>query len=410
MSIDIVVPAYIKKALDYLTVKGFSAYVVGGCIRDSIIKKIPNDWDICTNAKPDEIITCFNAFKVIETGLSHGTVTVIIDHNQIEITTFRTEDNYKDHRHPDKVCFTDKIIEDLARRDFTMNSLAYCPTNGLIDPFGGVFDIYNKIIKAVGEPYKRFDEDSLRILRAIRFSSSLGFAIEDKTLEAINQKFKDIRYTSTERQREELFKLLCGDFCYQTLIKHENILCFLIPEIINAHSYKEIAKSVSCVKNEKNIRFAALLSGISFKDKSEIIYLLKRLKFDNNSTKYILTLITTNKITHAMSEIEIKQTLKKVGESVFKDLINLSTAYNVLSADLAKANLSLLEKIISENQCYSLKSLEINGEDLVNIGFSKNKNIGITLNRILDLVINEKLENNKNIILSHIKETGHENV
>ena len=204
------IPKDVMYILKSLNEKGYEAYIVGGCVRDAILNMVPKDWDITTSAKPEEVKKCFD--KTFDTGIQHGTVTAVINKNNYEITTYRIEDQYDDCRHPNKVYFTDKLTDDLLRRDFTMNAIAYHPDEGFKDPFGGIDDIKIKTIRGVGNPSERFNEDALRMLRAVRFSAQLGFDIENETLEALKQNVSLIKKISVERIREEISKLIKSDF------------------------------------------------------------------------------------------------------------------------------------------------------------------------------------------------------
>ena len=225
------IPPQVNRAIEILQNNGHSAYVVGGAVRDMLMGKTAHDWDITTSALPEETLESFSEFRTIETGLKHGTVTVIVDGMSLEITTFRIEGGYSDNRHPDKVDFTDRVEDDLSRRDFTVNSIAYSPQKGFADPFDGQTDIEKKIIRCVGNPDKRFGEDALRILRALRFSAVLGFEIEKDTAESIRRNYKLLSNISVERIFVEISKLLCGKDAGKILREFEDVIFFILPEI-----------------------------------------------------------------------------------------------------------------------------------------------------------------------------------
>lgn len=395
------IPKHIQKALDCLMVKGFYSYIVGGCVRDSVIGLIPNDWDICTSALPNEIITCFLDYKLIKTGIKHGTVCVIINNEQIEITSYRTESEYTDHRHPNKVSFTDSLTDDLARRDFTINSIAYNHKSGIVDPFGGVNDIKNKIIKTVGNPYDRFDEDSLRILRAVRFSSTLGFTIEHKTLTAMNSTFENIKYVSAERQLSELKKMLCGDCITEVLLTHKNIISFIIPEFEYCVDYELMSICLGKLNNDEKLRCSCFFSYL----KADISSILTSLKFDNKTKKDILNVTSYPKTTQKLSQTDIKVLLNKIGIKAFVDLQKISSTHCIslkLKDNFSEENFQTLYKILREKQCFTLQDLSVNGNDLVDLGLKRDKNLSLILNTILNLVIEEKLPNNKNDIFQYV--------
>ncbi|MBQ8825441.1 MAG: polya polymerase, partial [Ruminococcus sp.] len=225
------IPYNVEKILERLHKNNHKAYVVGGCVRDSLLKKTPHDWDICTDALPEEIISCFKEYSVVPTGLKHGTVSVIINHTPYEITTFRTESSYSDHRRPDSIKFVRSLKEDLSRRDFTINAMAYNIEEGFFDYFGGQSDLKNKCIRCVGNPEKRFTEDALRILRCIRFASTYSFYIDTETEKAIFSCAKYLKYISKERIQHELCGFLCGNGCTEILRNYKEIIFLIIPAL-----------------------------------------------------------------------------------------------------------------------------------------------------------------------------------
>ena len=231
MTFDIKLPKQVSDIINRLDEYGYVAYAVGGCIRDAIIGRTPNDWDICTSATPDKVIEIFSDTEVIPTGLQHGTVTIILDHTPYEVTTFRIDGNYSDNRRPDDVKFTTNIIDDLSRRDFTINAMAYNPKTGLIDPFGGRKDIQDGIVRCVGDAKERFGEDALRMLRAIRFAVQLNFNIDYKTKSAIQMLRKNILNISQERITSELNKMVICIGFYMQLLFHRELFALIIPEL-----------------------------------------------------------------------------------------------------------------------------------------------------------------------------------
>ncbi|MFA9424196.1 MAG: CCA tRNA nucleotidyltransferase, partial [Sedimentibacter sp.] len=230
MNIEINMPNEVKKALNILNSNGFEAYIVGGCVRDAILGSIPSDWDITTSARPNEICNCFHDYRTIETGIKHGTVTILINHMQLEITTYRIDGKYSDNRRPDSVLYTDEISMDLRRRDFTVNALAY-NDNGIVDLFGGRDDIGEKTIKCVGRPDERFKEDGLRILRALRFASVLNFKIEGNTSISIHENKKLLNNISFERINNEFCKLVLGSNFYDVMVEYKDVIEIFIPEV-----------------------------------------------------------------------------------------------------------------------------------------------------------------------------------
>ena len=271
----ITIPAYVREIIDRLNSRGFSAYAVGGAVRDCALGLFPDDWDVASSALPEEIESTFSDFRVIETGIKHGTVSVVTGGNAVEITTFRKESGYSDNRHPDAVEFVGDIAEDLRRRDFTVNSLAYNEKDGLIDLYGGLSDIKNKIVRAVGNPEERFSEDSLRILRAVRFSSKLGFSIEKQTLDAAEKLKSRLKNVSAERIFSELVKTLCGKDVFNALMNYREIIAEIVPEIrpcfdFDQHSkwhlydvYEHIVRSVAAIAPEPALRMTMFLHDIA---------------------------------------------------------------------------------------------------------------------------------------------------
>ncbi|MEG1994739.1 MAG: CCA tRNA nucleotidyltransferase, partial [Oscillospiraceae bacterium] len=233
------IPSYINDILNILYTNGFSAFLVGGCVRDYILGRSTNDYDITTNATPSEMLGLFGGYEISDCGIKHGTVCVIICGHMVEITTFRKDVGYDDNRHPNKVFFANNLEDDLARRDFTINAMAYSQQTGIVDIFGGINDIEKGIIRCVGDPVVRFNEDALRIMRCVRFSSQLGFNIERSTYEAMEQCKQNIAFLSKERILSELYKTLCGDFVADTMLKNRDIIFEIIPELKPADGFNQ---------------------------------------------------------------------------------------------------------------------------------------------------------------------------
>lgn len=435
------IPQNVSYIIKTLESNGFDAYVVGGCVRDSLLGITPNDWDITTNATPLEIKSLFD--KTIDTGIAHGTVTVLVDKNPYEVTTFRKDGEYKDSRHPEYVEYTNDLILDLSRRDFTVNAMAYNDTVGLVDHFGGINDLENSVIKCVGNPTTRFLEDALRMLRAVRFSAQLSFSIESETLSALKEKSDSIINISAERIHEELNKILLSDNVFSAFLTlHEtNILKNILPEFdrcfdteqnIKYHLYNVGVHSLYVVKNCSKrlyLKYAALLHDIgkpdcrktdefgidTFRNHAKLSTelsesILKRLKFDNKSTDKILRLIKFHDREIVVSKKAIKRAVIDVGEDIFEDLIDLKKAEvyaqntNLTLPRLKTYNdiLDIYKEIQSNNEAMSLKDLDINGNDIMKLGF-KGKEIGIILHKVLLHIINTPEDNQKEEILKIIK-------
>lgn len=435
MKIDM--PSNVRYIIDKLNYYGYKAYIVGGCVRDSLLNRTPKDWDITTNAKPNDIMSLFD--KTIPTGLQHGTVTVMLDGEGYEITTFRTESAYEDKRHPKEVKFVDSLIDDLSRRDFTINSMAYNDKEGLIDPFGGRNDLINKIVRCVGNPNERINEDALRMMRAVRFASQLNFEIESETVWAIINNSDNLKYVSVERIRSEFDKILLSNSpsLYITeLISTglSNPIIKILNSMINFnqnnpyHSLgllEHTLKSVNMVDNKLHLRLTMLLHDIGklytkSEDKNGISHyyghpsvssnvseeILKNMKYDNNTIKKVLKLIEYHDCT-LNSKKSIKKMLNKLGEDLLRDLIKVKRA-DIMSQNKKYLNIRLnqlvkieenLNSIINEKECFSTKNLDISGNDLINIGFKQGKEIGIMLNILLEKVIDNKKLNKKDQLL-----------
>ena len=441
--IDIKLPIKVGMILEVLESSGFEAYVVGGCVRDSLLDKIPHDYDITTNAKPSNVINIFEevGFKVIETGLKHGTVTVMINNEGFEITTYRIDGDYSDNRHPDKVEFTNNLKEDLSRRDFTINAMAYNDKDGLVDYFGGLIDLENNIIKCVGNAETRFEEDALRMLRAVRFSAQLGFKIENETSLAIQKNDKLIQNVSKERIQSEFNKILISDnpnyigqlYNYELLddIIPEYADCFECSQVNPYHIYNvgiHIEKSLSYIESNIFLRLAMLFHDIgkpickstdelginhfyAHAEKSSELaeIILKRLKYDNDTIDKVKILVKYHDI-EISSDKQIRRLLNKVGEE------NLRNLLKVREADIMAQNPQYYEKrhkevlflkdrldyIIKENNCFQMKDLAIRGKDLISLGFKQGKEIGNILNTLLDIVLDKPELNTRKYLLDYV--------
>lgn len=395
MSLDIKLSDDVKFIIKTLMERGHEAYIVGGCVRDSILKRKINDWDMTTSAEPEKVVELFD--KVILTGIKHGTVTVVLNNNHYEITTFRNDGEYDDNRHPIKVEYVKTLREDLARRDFTINAMAYNEECGLQDYFGGISDLNNKIIRTVGNPVLRFNEDALRMLRAVRFSAQLGFEIDNSTFKAIKEVSHNIGTISKERIRDELNKIILSDAVKFETLRSSNLSDYIIPELNNI-SYTRLLQ-VDSVRKTIHLRLAILLMDLG---ENSAISILKRFKYDNNTIKNV-SLLIKYKNYDLNDIINIKKLLNIIGENLVYDLIDIKKSEIIFHADDKKdCKLSLLNKsrekisdIIKNNECYSLKQMKIDGRDLIELGYVKGKKIGEVLNYLLDIVIQDPELNNK---------------
>ena len=424
------IPESVKELLKQLNKKGYEAYLVGGCVRDTIMGKVPFDWDICTDALPSEVKEAFSEYHVIETGLQHGTVTVVLNRMPIEVTTYRTEGEYTDHRRPSEVEFVSDLKEDLARRDFTINALAYHPEIGLIDYFEGQKDIENKVIHCVGKPEERFEEDALRILRALRFASRLGFRITSEVKQAIYNKKHLLAEISQERIYSEFCGILMGQYVVDVLLEYRDIIAEFIPEIIPTFDfpqntpyhqydvYRHIVETVGAVDEDLTLRLTMFFHDIGkpdmqiqdeegidhfyeHADKSVEITrkVLNRLKVDNETKHRVLLLIQWHDA--SIKKKKILSWLNRLGEGDFRQLLKVKRADALGQADEIQKNslqeLTELEKALDfelvKGSCFSLAQLEIDGKDLIALGISKGKEIGLILETLLKEVMEEKLQN-----------------
>ncbi|MBQ9744752.1 MAG: CCA tRNA nucleotidyltransferase [Clostridia bacterium] len=427
--------------LDTLHKKGYEAYVVGGSVRDMYLGKRAHDYDITTSATPEETRSVFYDLPVIETGIKHGTVTVIVNSESIEITTYRCDGEYTDSRHPDSVEFTRNLSDDLCRRDFTINALAYDGEGEIIDLHGGREDIENRVVRAIGNPYKRFTEDALRILRGMRFSSVLGFEIEERTRQAILDLRHLLKKISKERIAEEINKLLCGKNAREVILSYSEVLGEIIPEINimrgfdqkNRHHIYDIlthtAYVVSNTEPEKHLRLAALLhdSGkpetVSTDENGEQHFyghphaseeiarrFLNEYKYDNATKDRVLLLVRVHDTVIDEDKVYIKKRLNRMGKDAFFELVQLQRADNKAQNPIYDRTEhfdrveEIARQIISESECFSLKDLSVNGRDLMENGFSRGKLLGEILDYLLKCVIEEKTENNKEALLRLARE------
>lgn len=381
-----------NEALEFVNLikdNGFQAYLVGGCVRDFLLGIEPLDYDVTTSALPSQIIDIFSNCKIIPTGIKHGTVTVIYKNIPFEVTTFRTDGLYLDNRHPDSVNFTNELKDDVSRRDFTINSI--CFDDEVVDYYNGIEDLNNKIIKSVGDPLVRFEEDALRIIRALRFSVKLGFDIDSNTSNAIHKKKHLLNNVSIERINSEMDKMFMYN-CEIIVKKYYDIFEVIFPHLRNDDK-EYIINNISKYVGEPILCYSLFFKSVSEKKFNNLI---KKYHYSNNSIR-LIKLLNYAKIDIKNDVISIKKLLKNYD---YYDIM-LCTKYH----DLFMKNYDEVVKTLKKanNECHSLDMLAVNGNDLIAIGFKPGKNIKETLNYLLDLVIEEKVENDFDSLINLIK-------
>ena len=383
--LKIEIPENVLKIIKILNDNAHDAYVVGGCVRDAVLGRIPSDWDITTPALPHEIKKLFR--KTFDTGIEHGTVTVLMGDGQYEVTTYRIDGAYSDNRHPDEVTFTDDLKEDLRRRDFTINAMAYSPQRGLVDEFSGIEDLYSQTIRAVGNADERFSEDALRMLRAIRFSAQLDYYIEEDTFNAMIKHAPELVHVSEERIFSELNKAFTSDHPDRAALLYDTGLDKYICKsfcLIKKDAVKKMNPKLSALRH---IRWADLCRDMDPKDVGTI---LKELKTDNDTMYRTVTLVREVKKKMPETEAEIRKELCLIGPELFDDLAELKEA--------SEETVDLKNKIILRGDAYNLKMLDIDGKDLLEMGYPRGPQIGKILNSLLDKVLEDPSLNEKEIL------------
>ena len=384
----IVIPDYVEKIIDALHLCGKRAYVVGGCVRDAYLRREISDFDICTDALPNKVCEILYPLKTIKTGEKHGTVSVI-SKGVVEVTTFRTDGKYRDHRHPESVTFTDSLFEDMARRDFTINALCYNKKDGLTDFFGGLSDIKNKVIRTVGNPKERFFEDALRILRALRFSSVLEFSIEKNTSDEILKMKELIRTVSRERVYLEFSKLILGDNADFVLEKYRSVIF----EALLLNDNGEAFPLLSGCPKDLDLRYALLLQ--NFNCAKEILSNLKC----PNKLKEGVSLLISNLSFSPQSKGELIRFVAKFG---IEHTEKLAVFKNLASHPSFTCFKELLEIIKEENACISLSELKINGDDILSHTPLRKREVGKALYKLFFLVSEGKIKNEKEALLAYL--------
>lgn len=435
-------PEKVNQIIQTLQSHGYEAYAVGGCVRDSILGRTPEDWDITTSATPQETKQLFE--KTFDTGIEHGTITVLLGKEGFEVTTYRIDGEYEDARHPKEVAFTRNLKEDLLRRDFTINAMAYNETEGLVDIFGGLEDLERRRICCVGNAEDRFTEDALRILRAVRFAAQLDFEIEEETKDAIKKLAGNLKKISAERIQVELVKMLVSGKPELLRLAYElGITAVILPEFDRMmettqetphHMYsvgEHTLHALQCVRADKVLRLTMLLHDIGkpeYKtmDENGVAHfkkhsigsekltkeILKRLKFDNDTLRKVTKLVCYHDYRMPAEPKNVRRAMNKIGEDLFPYYMEVRMADTLAQSMYLREekvqNLNEIEKcyqeIVEKKQCVTLKDLAVTGSDLIGAGMEPGKAIGETLNMLLEAVIEEPELNEKEILLKRIAE------
>ncbi len=388
------VPPYVREIMERIENAGYECFAVGGSLRDLLLGKEPHDWDVTTSALPEDVASLFPDKHVIPTGLQHGTVTVVSDGFPIEITTYRLDGEYTDSRRPDKVEFTRNIEDDLSRRDFTVNALAYNEKKGLLDLFGGKDDLKNKIIRAVGDPEKRFTEDALRIMRAFRFSAQLGFDIEENTLHAAKKLGYRLKNIARERIGSEFMRLLSSDYPEKALSSMENIIFEILPVKEIENDRFSLMEKLSF---DSSARLALLLYG---KTKEELLDTAHALRLSNEQKRVFTGLASPTEKRFDLSPISARRFLRHYGSEA-----NAAARMLVLLGEISPEFEALIMSEDAKDPCLSLDALAISGGDIISQGLASGKGVGILLSSLLDAVIKDPSLNEKEKLVSLAKKT-----
>ncbi len=434
------IPQEVCAVLQTLERAGYEAYAVGGCVRDMRMGKTPHDWDVTTSALPQETMALFDHFA-IPTGLQHGTVTVRSGELSCEVTTFRTDGDYPDHRHPAAVTFTRSLREDLARRDLTVNAMAMDMRGTLHDPFDGQADIRRRTLRCVGEPERRFQEDALRILRTLRFSATLGFAIEEDTHQALRAQCGDLRYVAAERVREELTKLLCGADVLRVLLDDPQVLGVVLPEILpcvgfdqhNRHHCYDVwghaAHAVAAAPPDPVLRWAMLLHDLGkpqcftmdeqgvghfhghHRPSAEMAETIcRRLRFDKATAQRICMLVRYHDRPIPLTEKAIRRAMNQLGVEGLRQLCAVKRADNLAQHPDYRSRQreidegeAIMDALLAKDACFSLKQLAVNGRDMAALGL-EGPAIGQALQALLEAVMDGEADNDRAALLALAKE------
>lgn len=439
---QIILPEKVQYILHTLEEAGFEAYAVGGCVRDSLLGREPDDWDITTSARPQQVKAVFP--RTIDTGIQHGTVTVMMGKEGFEVTTYRIDGEYEDSRHPKEVIFTANLVEDLKRRDFTINAFAYNDRSGIVDAFDGMTDLQNGIIRCVGEAKERFTEDALRMMRAVRFSAQLGYSIEEKTKEAIIELAPNLKNISAERIQVELVKLLQSPHPDYVRIAYDlGITKVILPEFDRAmetpqnnphHVYnvgEHLLHTLLYVRPDRSLRIAALLHDIAKPDTEETdsdgishfhghaeageekaAAILRRLKFDNDTISKVKKYVKYHDYKIEARPRAVRRALHKIGKEYFEQVLELKQAdmlaQSTYQREEKEENLrqvrALYEEILRKEECVSLKELALTGKDLMELGVPQGKQLGMILQQLLEDVLENPEHNTREYLVTLVRQ------
>lgn len=423
------------KVIDTLRSRGFEAYIVGGCVRDTLLGLVPHDWDICTSARPEELESAFAGGRVIETGIKHGTLRVLMPDGQYEVTSYRLDGEYSDNRHPDSVTFTRELRQDLSRRDFTINAMAASPEGELVDLFGGREDLRFGLLRCVGDPVRRFNEDGLRILRALRFASTYSLSIEPETAAAVRSERRLLNNISAERVRDELVKLLMGDGAERILTEYRDVIAAVIPELepcfdLDQHNphhvydvYTHIVKSVAASRRDPAVRLTMLFHDIGkpacltvgddgichfrgHAEKSAELAddIMTRLRFDNDTRNAVTRLVRLHDV--FLQGASVKRVLSRIGPDALSLLFDAAEADTLAHAPGELGRLGKITemrreavRIVTEKQPFSMRDLAVNGDDLINAGIAPGPELGRILEGLLAAVLDDPSLNERETLI-----------
>lgn len=439
---DLALPAGPRRILEQLNTAGFEAYLVGGCVRDLLRGVVPHDWDICTQARPGQIAACFPGVKTVETGLAHGTVTLVLDGRPFEVTTYRADGTYSDGRHPDAVAFVTALEEDLARRDFTVNAMALGLDGAVQDPFGGQEDLRRGLLRCVGDPDRRFQEDGLRLLRCLRFSAVLDFDIAPDTAAAIRRNLPMLDKVAAERVQTELRKLLTGARCVPVLREFPEVFCRFWPQLDPLVTleqrnpwhcfggWEHTLHALAAAPAELTVRLAVLLHDVGkpackTTDEAGVDHfyghaaagaeladeMLTALKFDNATRRRVVTLVARHDAPIQPTGQSVRRWLNRLGEETLLQLLEVQRCDAMgqdpsLVGDRLAANAQLVRLVhqaVAQGQCFSLKNLAVDGRDAMAAGVPAGPRVGQALNALLAAVIAGELPNEKAALLAALE-------